>query len=204
MTPVDLITTWVPVIMILLALTFALGIDWPGWRWAETVVVGGGIGNIFVQNMMNVNRLALTPIQAGNLLMVPSIIFGLLVFFRLSPKYGWISRYGFLWAISAGVGLSVGAVFQGNIMPNVAKAIDIPATDMLGTLNNLIGFIIFVTVLSYFIFSRPHTGVLGVSARTGRLFMMMGLGVAFAVLISQYYYVSLERIWFVLRSFGII
>lgn len=201
---IEMISYWVPVILILLALTFALGIDWPGWRLAETILVGAGIGNTFVMDMDTLRRIALTPILGGNPMMIPGIIFGLLIFFRLHPTWHWLSRYGFLWPISAGVGLSIGAVFQGNIIPNVIQAMSIPGPDMMTTLNNLIGFIIFVTVLSYFIFTRPHTGVLGVSTRIGRIFLMMGLGVCFAVLISQYYYVSLERVWSILKAFGLL
>lgn len=200
-----IIAIWVPVILILISLSFMF-VDWPGWRWVETLLVGGGMGHSVVMTWGTLVRTGFKPIMQGNVILLPGIIFGLLLYFRLhpSPNYKWISRYGFLWVVSVGAGLSLGSLWQGNILVFLSKAIDIVGVTPMDQFNKILMFVIFVTCLSYFIFTKEHTGVLGVSTKIGRYFLMIAFGVGFAVLISMYYNVALERIWWILDALGIV
>ena len=205
MTLGEIIAIWVPVLLILISLSFMFG-DWPGWRWVETVLVGGGMGHTFVTTWGTVIRTGINPIMKGQVILLPGIIFGILLYFRLhpDPNVKWISRYGFLWVVAVGAGLALGSLWQGNIMVALVKAMDVVGTTPLDSFNKILMFIIFITVLSYFIFTREHTGALGVSTKIGRYFLMIALGVGFAVLISMYYNVALERIWWILDALGIV
>lgn len=201
----DLIATWVPIILILISLSFMFK-DWPGWRWVETLLVGGGMGHSFVMTWGVIMRTGITPIMQGQFILLPGLIFGLLLYFRLHPDNNvkWISRYGFLWVVAVGTGLALGSLWQGNILVFLSQAIDIVGVSPVDQFNKILMFIIFITSLSYFIFTKEHKGILGVSTKIGRHFLMIAFGVGFAVLISMYYNVALERIWWILNSLGII
>jgi len=201
----DLLAIWVPVILILISLSFMFK-DWPGWRFVETLLVGGGMGHSFVMTWGTIMRTGITPIMQGQIVLIPGIIFGLLLYFRLhpDPNVKWISRYGFLWVVAVGAGLALGSLWQGNILVFLSQAIDIVGTSPIDQFNKILMFIIFITSLSYFIFTKEHTGFLGISTKLGRHFLMIAFGVGFAVLISMYYNVALERIWWILDAVGII
>lgn len=201
----DLLAIWVPVILILISLSFMFK-DWPGWRFVETLLVGGGMGHSFVMTWGTIMRTGITPIMQGQIVLIPGIIFGLLLYFRLhpDPNVKWISRYGFLWVVAVGAGLALGSLWQGNILVFLSQAIDIVGTSPIDQFNKILMFIIFITSLSYFIFTKEHTGILGISTKLGRHFLMIAFGVGFAVLISMYYNVALERIWWILDAVGII
>jgi hypothetical protein len=201
----DVLAIWVPVILILISLSFMFK-DWPGWRFVETLLVGGGMGHGFVRTWSTILRTGINPIMQGQIILIPGIIFGILLYFRLhpDPNVKWISRYGFLWVVAVGAGLSLGSLWQGNILVFLSKAIDIVGISPLDQFNKILMFIIFITSLSYFIFTKEHTGILGISTKLGRHFLMIAFGVGFAVLISMYYNVALERIWWILDALGII
>ncbi|MCK4786011.1 MAG: hypothetical protein KAV87_19800 [Desulfobacteraceae bacterium] len=201
----ELIATWVPIILILISLSFMFK-DWPGWRWVETLLVGGGMGHSFVMTWGVIMRTGITPIMQGQIILIPGIIFGLLLYLRLhpDPDVKWISRYGFLWVVAVGAGLALGSLWQGNILVFLSQAVDVVGTSPMDQFNKILMFIIFITSLSYFIFTKEHKGILGISTKLGRHFLMIAFGVGFAVLISMYYNVALERIWWILNSLGII
>lgn len=199
----DLIGHWVPIILIMLIISFAFG-DNPLWRFAETIAIGAGLGNTVVYELGVVQRIGLNPLLDGNLILALPIIFGLLLYFRFWPKYDWISRYGFVWMIAGVLGVGVGAMFQGTIIPNVLETMKVIGPTPEATFWKILQLFIFITVASYFIFSRPHTGILGQSSKIGRVWMMIALGLGYAVLVEDYSYRVIERIWFVLDSLGII
>lgn len=201
----DLLAIWVPVILILISLSFMFK-DWPGWRFVETLLVGGGMGHSFVMTWGTILRTGINPIMKGQIILIPGLIFGLLLYLRLhpDPNVKWISRYGFLWVVAVGAGLSLGSLWQGNILVFLSQAVDIVGTSPMDQFNKILMFVIFVTSLSYFIFTKEHKGILGISTKLGRHFLMIAFGVGFAVLISMYYNVALERIWWILDAVGII
>ena len=201
----DLLAIWVPVILILISLSFMFK-DWPGWRFVETLLVGGGMGHSLVMTWGTILRTGINPIMQGQIILIPGIIFGLLLYLRLhpDPNVKWISRYGFLWVVAVGAGLSLGSLWQGNILVFLSQAVDIVGTSPMDQFNKILMFVIFITSLSYFIFTKEHKGILGISTKLGRHFLMIAFGVGFAVLISMYYNVALERIWWILDAVGII
>ncbi len=201
----DLLAIWVPVILILISLSFMFK-DWPGWRFVETLLVGGGMGHSIVMTWGTILRTGINPIMQGQIILIPGLIFGLLLYLRLhpNPNVKWISRYGFLWVVAVGAGLSLGSLWQGNILVFLSQAVDIVGTSPMDQFNKILMFVIFITTLSYFIFTKEHTGILGISTKLGRHFLMIAFGVGFAVLISMYYNVALERIWWILDAVGII
>jgi hypothetical protein len=202
MSVVDVITVWAPVATIVIGLSFVFK-DWPGWRWVETLVIGGGTGHTTVMAYQTLRSSLITPLLGGKWILFPIIIFGLLMYFRFAPgKLQWLQRYGYVWIVGGGIGLVIATTMQGQILPAVKQTVSIPGATSMDTLNNLFMFVIFLTVLSYFIFTREHKGTLGQTAKVGRYFLMIAFGLGFSSLIMTYFGVLLERIIFIMRRFG--
>jgi hypothetical protein len=197
MTMVGLIELYVPMVLILIALTFVF-VDWPGWRWLEHFIVGSGAGVGIANNWRAIYRSALRPLMGGQYLIIFPVIFGLLIYLRFVPRYRWVARWGFLWVIAGGCGVTIGSTMQGQIIPQIIASSNILGSTAFDTLMGLIVFLIFVTTITFFIFTREHTGPLAASARIGRLFMMIGFGLGFSTLIQTYFAVLLERIHWIL------
>ena len=108
------------------------------------------------------------------------ILLGLGMYTVFVEKYRWISRY----SIATLVGVMLGVVTSGTLVPNLINQINSTITAPSGSstmdwLNFLYVGIGTICALSYFLFTREHTGVLAPTARLGRLIIMVGLGVMF-------------------------
>jgi hypothetical protein len=198
-----LFQVYVPAILIIIALTFVF-VDWPGWRWVEHLIVGSGAGVIVATNWQALLRSGINPLLGGDFLLIIPLLSGIAMYFRYIPTYKWVERYGFLWVIAGGTGVTISLIFQGQVLPQVLESIKIVRDTPIDTFNAIISLLIFLTTLSYFTFTREHTGVLGQSARLGRLFLMVGFGLGFSTLIQTYFAVLLERIqWLLFNLLGI-
>jgi len=199
----DIISLWIPIILVIIGLSFVF-VDWPGWRWVETLIIGGGTGHTVILTVRNIDRTIITPIGKGSYILIPSIIFGAMLYLRFAPSgFRWLQRYGYAWIVAAGLGIVISTIIQGQILPAIKESATIVGAQPVDTINNVISFIIFITVLSYFIFTREHKGVLGQSARLGRIFLMIAFGLGFSALIMTYFGVLLERILWILTSLGL-
>ena len=202
MTIADVIGTWIPIIMIIVIFSFAFG-DNPLWQFAETIAIGSGLGNYIVYNWGIVQRTAVQPMLSGEIINIVPIILGLTLYLRFIPKYDWVARYGFVWMVAGTLGVGVGSLFQGTILPNLAETMAIIQPTAGQTMWKIAMFIMFVTTWSYFFFTREQKGILGISGRIGRVFMMASLGVGYACMIEEYSMLVIERLWFVYETLGI-
>ena len=193
----------VPGIMLLILISFLFK-DWPGWRWLEHMIIGCAAGVLVTTNYTSIRTMAIVPAMGGNYLNLIPIILGLLLYARFIPAYRWVARYGFLWIVAGGCGLIIGGTLQGNIIPQMIASGTIVGATAFDTVNNFLVFVVFLTTFSYFIFTKEQKGALGVSARLGRIFMMIGFGLAFSALITTYFAVILERVyWLMTQVFGL-
>jgi len=200
---VELMESWIPIILMITAISFIF-YDWVGWRWLEHWIIGTGAGVIVATNWRALYRTGINPLIGGDMLLILPIIFGICLYFRFIPEYRWVARYGFLWVIAGGAGVTIGGIMQGQILPQIIQSAKIIGPTSWDTFNGLVSAIIFLTTLTYFIFTKPHKGVLGTSARAGRLFMMVGFGLGFSTLIQTYFAVILERVqWMTFKILGI-
>jgi hypothetical protein len=193
----------IPAILLLLLLSFLFK-DWFGWRWLEHLIMGTAAGVVLTTTYGALNRMAFTPLINGDISMIIPIILGLLLYTRFIPQYRWLARYGFLLAIATGTGVIIGGTFQGQILPQVIDSAKIVGDTAMDTLGGILLFVGFVSTLSYFVFTREQTGILGATNRVGRLTMMVGFGLSFAWLIQTYFAVILERIyWIITKVLGL-
>ena len=162
------------------------------YKIAETFAVGSLLAHTFITTWTgSIEGICLKPLMAGNVLRIIPLIFGLLVFTRLSRQYAWISRYPTAMLAGIGTGVMFGATFDAQVLTQIAMTaqafID---KDIFSATVILVGVF---TTLTYFIYTKEHTGALGISARLGRIFAMFSFGMNYAA----------ELIWYVTLVVGI-
>jgi hypothetical protein len=187
---------WVAAILTLAIFSF-LYKDNPVYKMAEHVFVGVAAGytvayafwSTFIPNLYTPLATLFTggEIAEGQtfwtwMLLIPAML-GLFFFARFHPKYGWLSRWSIAFLVGAYAGLNLTGKFQTDlILQPAATFVNLnPATGgwssvFLVNLPILFGVL---ACLTYFFFSKPHTGFIGVSARTGIFFLMAAFGASF-------------------------
>jgi hypothetical protein len=71
-------------------------------------------------------------------------------------------------------------------------------TDWAAALSALVVLVGVITTLTYFYFSRPHRGLLGVSSRIGILFLMVAFGASFGNTVMARVSLLIGRVEFLL------
>lgn len=172
MTPIEVLMTWVAAILTLMVLSF-LWKENKFYRIAEHVGVGAAAGHGTLTAINSIQTSCLNPLLKGQLLLAIPLILGLMVFLRLSKNLGWASRYPMMFMTGTGIGVMLGAIMEGQIIGLLkATVADIFVGNAFLAVSALIVLVGFVTTLSYFVFTKEHTGGLGTSARIGRVFIM--------------------------------
>ena len=187
----DMMAAWSFALFSLAILSYLWKLNYV-YKIAETFAVGSLLAHTFITTWTgSIEGICLKPIMAGNVLRIIPLIFGLLVFTRLSRKYAWISRYPTAMLAGIGTGIMFGATFDAQILTQIAMTakafID---KDIFSAAVILVGVF---TTLTYFIYTKEHTGALGISARLGRIFAMFSFGMNYAA----------ELIWYVTLVMGI-
>lgn len=153
------------------------------FRWGTRLVVAYAMMDSAGWGIYYVNRNMLTPMTTrGEWWWILGLILGLLLYFRISRQYGWISKY----PISIQLGLGIGIASVGTLRAQILDQIRYTVVDLftsktgLALFNAIVAAVALVTVISYFIFTREHTGVLAGTAYVGRAFMMASIAVIWA------------------------
>lgn len=163
------------------------------YKLAETFSVGSLLAHTFVNTWTgSIEGICFKPLMSGQIARIVPLIFGLMIFTRLSRQYAWISRYPTALLAGVGTGVMFGATFDAQILTQLAMTaqafID---KDIFSALVILVG--VFAT-LTYFIYTQEHTGAIGISARLGRIFAMFSFGMNYAA----------ELIWYLTLVVGIL
>jgi hypothetical protein len=176
------------------------------FRIAEHIYVGLAASYSVVNNWHNylkptIQNDILTDGRYGYLLLM---LLGLLMYTRYNRRWLWLSRIPIALEVGYGIGYGL-AIGPRTYLRNVnASFINIIQKDGAGniifsqSLNQFLFFISIVTVLSYFIFTRPQEGLLKVSANTGRWIMMITFGASFGNTITTRISTAIGRLQFLL------
>lgn len=132
--------------------------------------------------------------------LIPTAL-GLLMWFRLSPRRGWISRYALAFYIGISTGVFIPLAFKTGVFLQVEGTVR-PVTANAAGLNFLIALVGLLCSLSYFFFSKPHTGLLGGMSRVGIFTLMIGFGAGFGLTVMGRVALLVQRVIF-LRDYGI-
>jgi len=147
---------------------------------------------------------------------------GMLIISRFIPKIGWLSRWpiGFYFGMANGLGLA--AIMQAAIFaqiygtfvvgPKGAKVPVFAITQVIEVFNHFtwdglihivstpLMIIGVIATLTYFFFSKEHTGVIGGVAKVGIVFLMIGFGASFGYTVMARVSLLIGRVQFILED----
>ena len=189
---------WLAAILTLAIFSF-LYKDNPVYKLAEHIFVGVAAGytvaisywNVFVPNLYKkLEALYTGQVPEGErfwaaILHVPMLL-GLFFFARFHPKVSWLSRWSIAFLVGMYAGVNMTGYFQGDLIVQTQATFVVldPSTFAeQGWFNviavNLVILIGVLVSLTYFFFSTPHAGFVGISARAGIFFLMAAFGASF-------------------------
>ncbi|MBU1082503.1 MAG: hypothetical protein KKB59_18600 [Spirochaetes bacterium] len=146
----------------------------PVHRLVESLFIGSMAGYTLVTNFEAVFKTGIAPLSTDPFLLIP-LVLGILMYFRLSRKYSWVSNYSMAFLTAIGIGITTRTIVETDIIKQISSTA-IPLTSF----NNIVLVISVVTVISYFFYTKEHTGSLGISAKLGMAFMMVAFGASVA------------------------
>jgi hypothetical protein len=157
--------------------------DNPFYRAAENLLVGVSAGYYVVHyfNAGVIRKFYVPVVQQGELWLLPGGVLGLLILFRLAPRLQWLSRFAIAFYVAAWSGYLIPSVLQERILAQVAGTIP-PAPGTVSAWTFAMALLLLAgvaSILVYFYFSAPHTGLLGRISQLGVLFLMVGFGASF-------------------------
>ena len=126
---------------------------------------------------------------------------GILMWLRLSPKRGWLSRYALAFYIGISTGVFIPLAFKTSVFLQVEGTIR-PITASLAGINFLLALVGIVCSLAYFFFSKPHVGLLGGVSKVGIFTLMIGFGAGFGLTVMGRVALLVQRVLF-LRDYSI-
>ena len=126
--------------------------------------------------------------------LIPTLL-GILMWFRLSPKQGWLSRFALAFYIGISTGVFIPLAFKTGVFLQVEGTIR-PLTASLAGLNYLLSLIGLICSLAYFFFSKPHTGPYAVMSKVGIYTLMIGFGAGFGLTVMGRVALLVQRVVF--------
>jgi hypothetical protein len=132
--------------------------------------------------------------------LLPAIL-GLLLFSRMVSKIEWLSRWSLAVIIGVYAGLKTTGFAQGDLVAQVQASLQPLWTSDFWTGVNAILFTVgLLTSLLFFFYSREHKGALGVLARTGIVFLMVGFGAGYGYTVMSRLSLLIGRFQFLLED----
>lgn len=213
---------WIAALLTLAAFSF-LWRDNPVYRFAEHLFVGVSAGyfivlnwwTVIVPNLIEPLGLALRgqgsdPARHGFLaaglgdyrgwLVIPGVL-GALLFLRLFPRIGWLSRWALALVIGVYAGIKTTGFAQGDFVAQIHASLMPLWTGHWGSsLNAILLTVGVICSLMFFYFSREHTGVTGVTARVGMVFLMIGFGAGYGYTVMSRISLLIGRFQFLLEN----
>lgn len=196
---------WIGALMSLAIFSF-LYRDNPFYRFAEHIFVGvaNGWAVTFYWHNVLVPFLFDPLFRQGQLYYILPFVVGMLYFTRFIPRVSWLVRIPIGLYMGYYVGVSIPATIQAYIVKQVQGTVLTPQNFQAwgaGNMGIVWSIILFVGVLctvSYFFFSKEHRGALGVAARIGIIFVMVGFGAAFGYTVMARISLLIGRLQFIL------
>ncbi len=198
----DLIWQGAAALMTLAIFSFLFG-DNPVYKFAERLWVGISTGYwtmlLFHTSFMDKVWDTLV-VQHRFLYLIPTAL-GILMWFRLSAKWGWLSRFSLAFYIGISTGVFIPLAFKTSIFLQVEGTVR-PITPSVAGFNFALVLIGFICSLAYFFFSRPHRGAFGVLSKAGIYTLMVGFGAGFGLTVMGRVALLVQRVIF-LRDYAV-
>jgi len=197
--------------------------DNPVYRFAESLLVGVSVGFLLVVTIQTtIIPKALEPFGSnlkglfssggivgfGQLIWVTiPLVLGLFMFTRFVSNWAWLSRISLALVIGFGAGASIPATMQSYILKQLEATIRpfLSINSLLSGFNTMVIIVGLIATLSYFFFSKAHTGAFGKVARLGTYYLMIFFGATFGYTVMARISLLIGRLTFLLRDWlGII
>ena len=153
------------------------------FRWGTRVVIGFSVIHTAIWQLYWIDYRAIQPIlNNGDYKFFIPLILGIMMYARLSKANSWISKYPMGVQLGVGVGVVSVAMIRSQILDQLRDTVLslFNATTTMALLNAVLVLIGTVTVMSYFFFTKEHTGILGISTYIGRGFIMSSIATIWA------------------------
>jgi hypothetical protein len=170
---------------------------------AEHLLVGVSIGYALVIAWTStVMDLLIEPLGDGKFSLIFPLILALMMFARIVPKAAPLSRIPLAILIGSGAGAAIPAMLGPRILTQMTDTV----SGFIGTtgspsISGLVVIIGLFATLSYFYFSRPQVGLLGISSRIGTYFLMIFFGATFGYTVMSRMSTFIGRAEFLLSDF---
>lgn len=190
--------------LLTLAILSFLYRDNPVYKFAEHLLVGISIGYVLVITWTStLTDTMFEPLMAGgNYLLLIPLLLGLLMFARYFSKIAWLVKIPIGFLIGSGAGVAIPAMLYARTLKQMsATAMPLVTQSGLPDLSALVILIGVLTTLSYFYFSREHTGLWGYSAKIGTYFLMVFFGTTFGYTVMSRLSTFIGRMEFLLTDF---
>lgn len=169
----------------------------PVYRLAEHLLVGIATGyGVAYSLMVEVKpRILEDIIKKGNWSHIIPAIIGLLIYFSFWKGYEWIGRI----TMAFWIGLGAGNTLAYSPPTWLKQVFD--SFIRLNNVNNVIYFIIVVTVLMYFAFTlKKDRGILYYGSKIGRYALMVGFGSAYGSITMSYLSLIVGQLQIILKD----
>jgi len=171
--------------------------DNPIFRIGQQAIIGATMAHYILLNFKSALNNAVLPMLGGNLLLFVPLFLGVLMYTRLKNEIAWVARYPTGVLVGVGTGVMIAGTLRGQIIDQIKNTVldltnSAVSGNMTGIINTLLIAIGVVTAISFFTFTREHKGVLGISAKIGRIFLMISLGANW----------SGELVWYLTQLIG--
>jgi len=198
--------TWIAAFLTLCVFSF-LYRDNPFYRFAEHLFVGAAAGYLLATQYQNVilpnviGPLMAPKIQASGIVLtlIPAML-GILLLLRVFPRLTAPARWALAFYVGVYSGIAVTGYMQAQVIAQIADSVK-PFEGGWHAVNSILILIGLLTVLAYFFFSAPHTGLHGLSARVGIWFLMVAFGASFGYTVMARVSLLISRVQFLLRDF---
>ena len=194
------VQVWIAAFLTLCVFSF-LYKDNPFYRFAEHLFVGASAGYLLAvqwQNVLIPN--VWTPLTRDHqLLVLMPVALGLMMLARMWNKGAGIARWSIAFYVGIYSGVAIPGYMQAQIFAQLADAAK-PFALGWGAVNSVLVLVGLLSVLAYFFFSLPHTGVHGAGARLGIYFLMVAFGASFGYTVMARVSLLIARVQFLLRD----
>ena len=193
------LTVWIAAILTLFTFSFLIKSTLL-YKIAEYTSIGVAMGNSILMAWNSLYSSGIYPISQGQLFIIPPLVVGLLLFTTLGRKYAYAARYPMSWMVAVGVGLAMRTIPQSAILLNIIGNIS-PFTKSLTSVdffNNVLVIVIFLFVLSYFLFTIKTNKVLDNSFKVGRFLIMATFGATYGGHIGTRLTFIIDRVQYIL------
>jgi hypothetical protein len=153
----------------------------PLYAFAEESYIGFGTGLTIVWNVLYIWQTGFVNLMKGDWVLLLSVLLGIMILFRIHPKYGYVARLPIAVVVGAQLGLSLRTIIFTGFTQQIASIITplFAGTAQVLIYNWTIAICV-IFMLTFFFYTVEQQGILGMSAKFGEYLLYMAFGAAFA------------------------